>query len=86
MIGIRGDYSYGPFVMHRALVQHVSGLEGHLGWGWRHSTFLAASRSGQRVVPVYGDYPCPPDQCDEDDGERRHRLRQLSQNILGLVT
>jgi hypothetical protein len=86
MIGIRGDYSYGPFVMNRALVQHVSGLEGQLGWGWRHSTFLAASRKGQRVVHVVGDYACPPDQRKEDDGERRHRMRQLSQNILGLTT
>jgi hypothetical protein len=34
---------------------------------------------------VTGDYPCPPDQRVEDDAERTHRLRQLGENILGLI-
>jgi hypothetical protein len=38
-----------------------------------------------RVVQLTDDYPCPPDQRHEDDRERTHRLRQLSQNILGLI-
>jgi len=86
VIGIRGDYSYGPFVMDRALVPHVSGLDSQLGWGWRHSTFVAAARRRQRLVHIVGDYECPLDQRDEDDDQRTHRMRQLSQNILGLIT
>jgi hypothetical protein len=84
-IGLAGDYSYGPFLMNRALLPHVAGQEHHLGWGWRHFVFLTARREGFRVVQVTDDYPCPPDQRCEDDAERTHRMRQLSQNILGLI-
>jgi hypothetical protein len=84
-IGVAGDYSYGPFLMNTALLPHVAGLEAGLGWGWRHSTFLAARRQRFRVIHVTGDYPCPPVQCGEDETERTLRLRQLSQNILGLL-
>jgi hypothetical protein len=84
-IGVVGDYSYGPFIMDRALLPHVSALDGGLGWGWRPSTFLAAHRLGLRVVHLADDYPCPAEDLDEDERERAHRMRQLSQNILGLV-
>ena len=59
---------------------------GNLGWGWRHAVFHAAHRGGLRVEHVIDDYPCPPDQRVEDDAERTHRLRQLSDNIRGLIT
>jgi hypothetical protein len=85
LTGCPGDYSYGPFLMHRALLPQLRQLEPRLGWGWRHATFLAAHRRGLRVVQLTDDYPCPPDQRHEDDRERTHRLRQLSQNILGLI-
>jgi hypothetical protein len=85
-VGHRGDYSYGPFIMSRAFLQHVSTLGAHLGWGWRHATFLAAARSSYRVVHIVGDYCCPPHQRREDEAERIHRMRQLSENILGLTT
>jgi hypothetical protein len=85
LIGARGDYSYGPFLMTRELVPHVARLDSKLGWGWRPSTFLAAHRAGFTVNHVTGDYFCPPDQRREDDADRRHRLNQLSQNILGLL-
>ena len=83
-IGTAGDFSYGPFVMHRQLVSHISRLPPTLGWGWRPSTFLAARRSGLRVIHWTADLPCPADQRQEDAGERRHRLVQLSQNVAGL--
>jgi hypothetical protein len=80
-----GDYSYGPFVMNAALLPSMASLGPHLGWGWRHFTFLTAARQGFRVLHVTGEYPCPPDQRDEAATDRTHRLRQLSQNILGLL-
>jgi hypothetical protein len=85
MVGIDGDYSYGPFLVHRAVVPELAGIDARLGWGWRHVAFLRAHRQGRRVVQIAGDYPCPPDQRHEGEEERRHRLAQLSQNILGLV-
>lgn len=85
VIGVRCDYSYGPFLMNRTLVPFVEALEPTLGWGWRHFIFRTAHRQGYRVVPVTGDYPCPDDQRTEDHDERAHRMRQLSQNMLGLI-
>jgi hypothetical protein len=80
-----GDYSYGPFLMNRALLPHVAGLQESVGWGWRHSVFREAHRRGLRVLHVVGNYPCPVEDRVEDASERTHRLRQLSQNILGLI-
>jgi hypothetical protein len=85
IVGCLGDYSYGPFLLSRALVPHLQGLRPDLGWGWRHFAFRAAHRHGLPVVHVTGEYPCPPDQQAEDDAERTHRLRQLSENIAGLI-
>jgi hypothetical protein len=80
-----GDYSYGPFLMHPAVVPCLADLDDRLGWGWRHRVFLTAHRLGSRVTHVVGDYECPCDQSGESDADRIHRMRQLSQNILGLV-
>ena len=84
-VGRKGDYSYGPFIMSRALLPRIATLASDLGWGWRHAVFHAAHRAGLRVEHVIDHYPCPPDQRVEDDAERRHRLRQLSDNIRGLI-
>ncbi|MFL6278516.1 MAG: hypothetical protein ACJ731_00255 [Vicinamibacterales bacterium] len=84
-LGLGGDYSYGPFLMNRALLAHVAALERRLGWGWRHAMFRAAHRDGLRLIHITGDYPCPLDQRGEDDAERMHRIRQLAQNISGLI-
>jgi hypothetical protein len=84
-IGVSGDYSYGPFLFSRTLLADVLSLPSHLGWGWRHATFLAAHRRGLRVLHAAGDFRCPPDQREESDADRRHRLIQLSQNVLGLA-
>jgi hypothetical protein len=85
MIGIAGDYSYGPFLMHAALLPCMEQLDAGLGWGWRHRIFLHTHRQGRRVLHVTDHHPCPHHQRSEDDVERAHRLRQLSQNVLGLV-
>jgi hypothetical protein len=47
--------------------------------------FRAAHAHPLPIVHLAGDYECPLDQRTEDDAERLHRLRQLSQNIDGLT-
>lgn len=85
LIGAAGDYSYGPFLMNRSLLPFLARVDRRVGWGWRHAMFVAARKQGLRVVHVEDDYPCPRDQRCEDDAERLHRMRQLSQNIAGLI-
>jgi hypothetical protein len=85
LIGVECDYSYGPFLFNSALLPFVEAMEPTLGWGWRHFIFRTAHRQGHGVVPVIGDYPCPDEQRTEDAEEREHRIRQLSQNVLGLI-
>jgi hypothetical protein len=46
---------------------------------------VAAHRAGLHIVHVVEDYPCPPDQRREEEAERIHRMRQLIQNILGMI-
>src|SRR2546423_4022954 len=80
-----GDYSYGPFLLHRDLVPHVQHVSTNAGCGRRPFLFATAHRLGLKVVHIVADCPCPHDQRSEDDHERVHRLRQLGQNIDGLV-
>lgn len=85
VLGVTGDYTYGPFLMHRTLLPHIAGLNPKLGWGWRPSTFAAARRHGVRIVHAEDDHPCPADQRREDARDRLHRIRQLAENIAGLL-
>ena len=80
-----GDFFYGPFLMTRTLLSHISNLDARLGWGWRPSTFVAAQRRGLHLLHVIDDHCCPPSQQNENDAEQIHRIRQLSENILGLI-
>ena len=84
-LGYPGDFLYGPFLMTRNLLPHVASVEDRVGWGWRLSTFVAAHRARLQVVGVTDDYRCPLGQRTENDTDRMHRVRQLSENILGLV-
>jgi hypothetical protein len=84
VMGVAGDFSYGPFLMTRGLAVNLATMPVHLGWGWRHFTFAIAHRLGYEIALIEGDYPCPLDQRDEDDGERAHRDRQLRENLEGL--
>jgi hypothetical protein len=84
-IGVAGDYSYGPFLLHRSLARCLGPVTAEIGWGWRHYLFAVAHRRGYRVVTIEGDYRCPGAQRREDEGERVHRLRQLAQNVQGLI-
>jgi hypothetical protein len=83
--GVTGDYSYGPFLMARSVVDDVMRLSDHVGWGWRPATFLAACRRRLTLRHITGDYRCPEDQTIERPTDRSYRLRQLSENIQGLI-
>jgi len=85
LVGERGDYCYGPFLMNRALVAELGGISSDLGWGWRPFMFATARRRGYRVLHLVGDFPCPADQRHEGESDRIHRLRQLRQNVEGLI-
>jgi hypothetical protein len=83
--GVHGDYLYGPFVMRTTVAAHLHAVSDTLGWGWRPALFMTARRQGHRLLHDVDEHPCPDDQRTEDESDRAHRLRQLSQNVLGLV-
>ena len=85
VVGARFDYSYGPFLLARALVPHLSGADDAIGWGWRPYAFGTARRLGYRVAHVERHLPCPPEQREDGPAERLYRIKQLGQNIQGLV-
>ena len=84
-LGVPGDYSYGPFLLESKLAAALGDVPDDAGWGWRHFVFAVAHRTGKRIVHVSDEYLCPQDQRDEDERERIHRLRQLGQNVNGLL-
>ena len=84
VVGRAGDYAYGPLLFARALAPFVAALDPRVGWGWRTAVVHAAHRCGLHVLEVTGNYPCPADQLEETTSERALRLRQLSENVLGL--
>jgi len=79
------DYTYGPFVLRSALVPYLKQVNTDIGWGWRPYIFNIANRLGYNVEAAEGDFNCPPDQRKDDAKERIYRMRQLEQNIRGLV-
>ncbi len=85
LAGLRADYSYGPMLINRALIPYLESVKEDIGWGWRHYIFGVAHRLGYRIVPWVADLPCPPGQREDSTQERMHRMRQLSQNVQGLV-
>lgn len=86
LIGGGADYLYGPFLMNDALAAHVETVRADLGWGWRPFLFAEAPRLGYRVAAIERDFPCPADPGIDDRTERIHRMRQLRQNLDGLLT
>jgi hypothetical protein len=47
--------------------------------------FALAHRLGFEVKSFEGDFTCPPDQQQDDEHERIYRMKQLTQNINGIV-
>ena len=85
VVGEPFDFSYGPFLLNRALVPRLCEAPGDLGWGWRPYAFGAASRLGYRVESISKELPCPPEQREDSPRERLYRMRQLSQSVEGLL-
>lgn len=85
LVGARFDFSYGPFLLNRALVPRLESAEGDLGWGWRTYAFGVAGRLGYGVESVSKDLPCPRAQREDDARERVYRMRQLAQGVEGVI-
>lgn len=86
VLGVEADFTYGPFFLNRALVPRLNGAPDSIGWGWRPYAFGTARRLGYRISYVEAHLPCPPEQREDDAQERLYRIRQLGQNIEGLLT
>ena len=85
IIGERFDYTYGPFLLHRELVDCLASAGDDIGWGWRPFLFAAARLTGYEIAQLADDYACPAEQREENRAERLHRINQLSQSIDGLI-
>ncbi len=85
LIGKAHDYTYGPFFLNRKLVDHLLGLPADIGWGWRPFAFNIAARLGLTIDAIEGNFYYPPDQIADDKAERIYRMKQLKENVNGLV-
>lgn len=85
IIGKKTDYCYGPFLLNRKLVPYLDAVKEDIGWGWRPYMFGVAHRLGYKVEAFEKDFSCPLQQRDDDANERIYRMKQLEQNIRGLV-
>jgi hypothetical protein len=85
VVGIPGDYSYGPFLMDRELAERLLTMPNTLGWGWRHCAFGLAAGLGYDIRHGVDDFACPEEQRHENQRDRFHRLTQLHQNAEGLL-
>jgi hypothetical protein len=85
VIGKEMDYCYGPFLFNSSLVTGLDALPETCGWGWRPYLFAIAHRKGLSVEAFEAGFECPPDQREEDEKERLYRMKQLTQNIEGLL-
>lgn len=85
VVGVKADYCYGPFLLRKELVRYVRGVREDIGWGWRPFVFKEAHRLGYKVAAFEAPFRCPEDQRKDNAAERLYRIRQLEQNIRGLV-
>jgi hypothetical protein len=85
VLGVDADYTYGPFLLDRALVPHLARAADDIGWGWRPYAFGTARAHGHRILRVEGNLPCPPEQREDGKAERLYRVKQLGQNVRGLL-
>jgi hypothetical protein len=83
--GVSADFTYGPFLMNRDVVPHLKQVTQDIGWGWRPYIFNIAKRLGLTIYPYTGDFVCPSDQRNDDTAERIYRMRQLKENIDGIM-
>lgn len=79
------DYTYGPFLLNRQLVPYLNLIQEDIGWGWRPFCFGIASRLGYTLEAYTADFFCPPEQRADHAKERLYRMRQLKENIQGIL-
>jgi hypothetical protein len=85
VLGLEADFTYGPFLLKRALVPHIAKARSDFGWGWRPYAFATARRLGYGVRHVERRLPCPQEQREDGAAERLYRMKQLTQNVQGLL-
>ena len=85
VISQKVDYTYGPFLFNQKLVPYLDFINEDIGWGWRPFVFGMAHRLGYYIDYFEADFNCPPDQQEDSKAERVYRMKQLYQNIQGLV-
>lgn len=85
VIGKDLDYCYGPFLFHSKLIASIESLKDDCGWGWRPFLFAIAHRLGFTLESYQNDFGCPPDQRIDNEAERIYRMKQLIQNLNGLI-
>lgn len=85
VIGKAVDYSYGPFLMRSQLLPYLGAAQEDIGWGWRPYIFTIAHRLGYNTETFTDHFFCPPEQQEDTADERLYRIKQLSQNMQGLL-
>ncbi|MGV3773735.1 MAG: hypothetical protein ACO1QB_12595 [Verrucomicrobiales bacterium] len=86
LMGVRGDYTYGPFVFPSHCISELDGILPEHGWGWRFFFFARLAKRGMGIYFKESGAPCPPTQRNENSlPERIYRMKQLKQNIDGLI-
>jgi hypothetical protein len=66
-------------------VPHLNKLQKELGWGWRPYCFCTAKRLSYNIASFEASFEFPADQQVDDAAERIYRMKQLSQNIEGMI-
>lgn len=85
IIGQEGDFCYGPQLIHRSVIPCLELLKGVTGWEWRFYVIGIAHRLGYPIAQLALDLPCPSEQQEESKADRVYRMKQLVQNIQGLL-
>ncbi len=85
LVGKNLDYTYGPFLLNRKLVPYLKQVKDDIGWGWRPYIFCIARRLGYQVEAYVYNLLCPADQQEDSPAERIYRMKQLKQNIEGMI-
>jgi hypothetical protein len=79
------DFTYGPFILNSKLIPFFKDLPADIDWGWRPFAFCIARRLGYAIQEIKRDNYCPFDQRQDSPKERIYRMKQLHQNIEGVV-
>ncbi len=79
------DFVYGPFLLNKNIIPHLNNLPSEIGWGWRSYSFGIAKRLGYKVGEIQGEFNCPGDQRVETEKDRIYRMKQMVQNVEGLL-